>query len=550
MTAERTTSAPRKWIRRALAALVVVTMAGLGLVPSAFAERGAAADRATSDRAASSDRGASGGDGGRETTAAQTLTWTADDSTTEYASVTSQAVAGPATIVFENSEATGNTSGMQHTLTFDTTTEGYNHDVDVDILAYPSDENGGRHTQDVVLTEGTYLFHCVIPGHGSMTGELVVTGGGGGEDTTPPEVTASIDGDTDADGNYVGAATISLDATDAGSGVESTEYQIDDESWHPYTEPVEVTEIGDHTVSYRATDVAGNTSEPQVEPFTIVEGGDPGEDTTAPDASVMLHGETNADGAYLGSAEVMLSATDDGSGVDSIEYRLDDGAWTAYADPFTVDEVGDHTVSYRATDVAGNASEPKQKAFTVVQAPGEDPDAPEVSATVSGNQDGSWNYVGSATVTISATDDGSGIESVEYALDGGSWREYAEPVEVDSAGEHTVTYRATDAAGNVSATGRTRFSVVPESDDPTCAEPDPSPTVVIGTTGSGVRNRAADGRCTIDDLIQDEARWSSHDDFLAHVREVLAGLRQDGIVTRAERTKILDAAERSDVGRG
>jgi hypothetical protein len=64
-----------------------------------------------------------------------------------------------------------------------------------------------------------------------------------------------------------------------------------------------------------------------------------------------------------------------------------------------------------------------------------------------------------------------------------------------------------------------------------------------------VRNRAADGRCTIDDLIQDEARWSNHDDFVAHVRTVTAGLRQDGIVTRAERTKILDAAERSDVGR-
>jgi hypothetical protein len=542
-------------MRRAVAALVVAAMAGIGLVPTAFAERGAAADQATTDRAASGDRAvsrerASGEDGGSDTTtAAQTLTWTANNSTTEYASVTTEAVAGPATIVFENSEATGNTSGMQHTLTFDTTTEGYNHDVDVDILAYPSDESGGRHTQDVVLTEGTYLFHCVIPGHGSMTGELVVTGGGGGEDTTPPEVTASIDGDTDADGDYVGAATISLDASDAGSGVDSIEYQIDDESWLPYTDPVEVTEVGDHTVSYRATDVAGNTSEPQLEQFTIVEGGDPGEDTTPPEASAMLHGETNADGAYLGSAEVMLSATDEGSGVDAIEYRLDDGAWTAYADPFTVDEVGDHTVTYRATDVAGNVSEPQQKAFTVVQGPGEDPDAPEVSATVSGNQDGSWNYVGSATVSISATDEGSGVDSIEYALDGGSWREYADPVTVNSAGEHIVTYRAADAAGNVSATGSTTFTVVPESDDPTCADPDPSPTVVIGTIGTGVRNRAADGRCTIDDLIQDEARWSDHDDFVAHARAVTAGLRQDGIVTRAERTKILDAAERSDVGR-
>ena len=90
-----------------------------------------------------------------QTTAAQVLTWTADDDITEYTSAPTEATAGPATIVFENSLATGNTFGMAHTLTFDTSTPGYNHDVNLNILASPFDANGGRHEAEVTLTPGT-----------------------------------------------------------------------------------------------------------------------------------------------------------------------------------------------------------------------------------------------------------------------------------------------------------------------------------------------------------------------------------------------------------
>ncbi|MFC7585507.1 hypothetical protein ACFQYP_18525 [Nonomuraea antimicrobica] len=82
----------------------------------------------------------------------QVLTWTADDSMTAYKSAPESATAGPATIVFENSAATGNTTGMTHTLTFDTSTPGYNHDVSLNIIASPFDANGGRHIAQVNLT--------------------------------------------------------------------------------------------------------------------------------------------------------------------------------------------------------------------------------------------------------------------------------------------------------------------------------------------------------------------------------------------------------------
>jgi hypothetical protein len=52
---------------------------------------------------------------------------------------------------------------------------------------------------------------------------------------------------------------------------------------------------------------------------------------------------------------ITLAAEDGaGSGVASIEYRLDDGKWVAYTKPFTVNVGGGHKLYYRATDKVGN----------------------------------------------------------------------------------------------------------------------------------------------------------------------------------------------------
>jgi uncharacterized cupredoxin-like copper-binding protein len=393
---------------------------------------------------------------GTAAAAAQTLTWTANDSTTAYASTPSTAVPGETTIVFENSTATGNTTGMTHTLTFDTSTAGYNHDVSLNIVASPFDADGGRHEQAVTLTPGKYRYFCSIPGHGQMVGEFTV--GGGGEDTTPPTVTAELSGDQDADGNYVGSATATLTATDDSSGVDSVEYSLDGGAWTTYTAPVVVNTVGEHMLHHRATDVAGNTSPEGMTGFTVVAGG--GEDTTPPTVSAELSGEQDADGNYVGGATVTVTASDAGSGIASVEYEIDDTGFQPYTSPVTVSAPGDHAVQYRATDAAGNASETGSVPFRVVEGGGEDTTPPTVTAEVSGEQDADGNYVDSATVTLSATDDGSGVASVEYSLDGAAFAPYTAPVVVNAPGAHMLHHRATDVAGNVSPEGMADFTVV------------------------------------------------------------------------------------------
>ncbi|QEU97095.1 DUF1080 domain-containing protein [Streptomyces kanamyceticus] len=479
----------------------------------------------------------------------QTLNWTADNDITKYKSAPTTAVAGKTTIVFENSEATGNTTGMPHTLTFDVSDPEYNNDVQLNILANPYDAQGGKQTAEVTLTPGRYRYHCTIPGHETMQGILVVTEGGG-QDTTAPEASAKVEGTTNSDGAYVGSATVAVTATDAGSGVDKIEYAVGAEgAWQPYTAPVVVDQVGTHKIRYRASDKAGNVAAEKAADFTVV--APPTDDKTPPETSATVSGEKNDQGQYLGMATVTVTASDTGSGVNKIEYAIGDGAWTTYAAPVMVHETGTHKVRYRASDKAGNQAAEKSVEFTVVTPPVEDKTPPETSAKVEGDKDSDGAYLGKAKVTVTATDAGSGVAKVEYSLDGGPYLAYEAPVVVDRVGRHSVAYRASDKAGNTAAAKTVSFTVsegggVPA---PNCPEFDERLTVIVGTVDTGIPNRVTNNRCRINELIEDEKEWTSHALFLKHVKGVSDKLLKTGEIDQREYNKINRAAKQSGIGK-
>jgi hypothetical protein len=91
-----------------------------------------------------------------------------------------------------------------------------------------------------------------------------------------------------------------------------------------------------------------------------------------------------------------------------------------------------------------------------------DTSAPQVEASLAGNQDPSGDYINRATLTLSATDS-SGVDAIEYSLDGGAtWEEYTDPVAFTEPGEHAVSFRATDRANppNTSAVEEISFTVI------------------------------------------------------------------------------------------
>ncbi|MDQ3788514.1 MAG: copper-binding protein [Actinomycetota bacterium] len=399
-----------------------------------------------------------------------------------------------------------------------------------------------------VLGQHTVLYRATDQaGNVSTEGSKQFTVVADQTDTTPPTVDAEVSGTQDAEGNYVDVATVTLSATDAESGVASVEYKVDDGAWTAYSTPVAVNTPGMHMVSYRATDVAGNVSPAGMAHFTVVQ-----RDSTAPTVSGRVSGQQDENGAYVGSAMVTVTATDNegGSGVASVEYKVDGGAWTAYTSAVQVSTPGAHTVLFRATDQAGNTSTEGSVTFTVVSG-AVDETPPSVSAVVSGTQNSSWQYLDAANITVSALDTGSGVASVEYKLDSGAWTAYTAPVTVNTAGAHTFYYRATDRAGNTSAELSGSFTIVESGPAPgpdVCPDSDVRDTVIIGDIDSQVPNVDIGNGCTINDVIDEDGEWSSHNQFVRHVKAVTRELVQNKVITNAMRDRIVTAAVNSTVG--
>lgn len=253
-------------------------------------------------------------------------------------------------------------------------------------------------------------------------------------DQIPPVTSASLSGTAGSSDWYRSPVTVTLAATDEGSGVASVHVRIDGGAWALYASPVTITGEGRHTVEYYAKDVAGNDGAVQSVTFGV--------DTIAPTTTSALGGTPGGQGWYRSRVTVALTAADSHSGVQQIQVRTDGGAWTAYASPFTISSEGSHTVEHYATDVAGNTESVVSLTFRI------DSLAPITAYSLSGTLGALGWYVSLTTVTLTATSANGSAASAAYRLDGGQWVAYSIPFSL-TEGSHVLEYQATDSGGHV-----------------------------------------------------------------------------------------------------
>jgi peptidoglycan/xylan/chitin deacetylase (PgdA/CDA1 family) len=286
-------------------------------------------------------------------------------------------------------------------------------------------------------------------------------------DVTPPATAMTCNGAPCATTNYRTPVTVTLNATDAESGVERTLYTID--SSNPvtsgtvrrYTGPFTVS--ADTTVRFLSLDRAMNVEIAHSQQVLL--------DRTAPVTTIACNAAACTTGWYRANVTVTLSATDTGgSGLGSTHYTIDGSAPSltsaTYTAPFQIAQT--RTVRFASWDVAGN------KEVTKVQTIRIDGAAPNVAVTAPANGATVRRGV-NRTVSASATDVGtgtgapSGILRVEWFLDGRST-----PLRTDTSspysfnwnppntlalGTHTLTARATDMAGNVRTSAPITFTL-------------------------------------------------------------------------------------------
>jgi sugar lactone lactonase YvrE len=152
---------------------------------------------------------------------------------------------------------------------------------------------------------------------------------------------------------------------------------------------------------------------------------------------------TSTSGWHTAAVTLTLTASDAGSSVAATYYTLDGGDPVPCLTPFVVGAPGSHLVTYYSVDAGGN-TETAHRGYVNI-----DTVAPVTSALPVLAADPSSGWVGAAqTVTLSATDDLSGVAVTRYSVDGAAAAAYGAPFLVTGAGSHAITYWSVDVAGN------------------------------------------------------------------------------------------------------
>lgn len=238
------------------------------------------------------------------------------------------------------------------------------------------------------------------------------------------------------------SASFRLSKTDNLSGVRSTYYTYDAAGRKVYgSSPVSPGYLpdGDHTLYYWSIDNVKNEETRQSFKFYL--------DKIPPVVTATIIGDQyKGNYTYVSSrTKINLDATDNKAGVEQIYYRIDGKERVDYASQFNLPNVkGTHSIKYDATDNVKNLSPNKYLNVyvdNVAPTTGIDYGRPQFFArdTLFINKN--------TALKLFAKDYESGVQKIEYNVDGGSFKPYSE-FTIPSEGFHKIQFKSTDRVNN------------------------------------------------------------------------------------------------------
>jgi hypothetical protein len=364
-------------------------------------------------------------------------------------------------------------------------------------FAFGSSESGSSY--ECQMDGGTFSA-CTSPKSyagmavGTHTFAVRATDAAGNTDASPDTaawtITATPPADTTAPETTITSAPVDGTSTSASVAFTSSESgstyacKLDTGSYASCTSPKAYSglAVGDHTVSVRATDAAGNT-DASAATATWTVSAVPPVDTTAPTVTISAK---PASGTTATTASFSFAGSDDTTPAGSLTFRckLDTGAYATCVSPkgYSGLAVGSHTFSVRATDGAGNQSTAATATWTIAA-----PDTTDPTVTITSKPSATIpSLATSATFAFTGADNATAADALSFGctLDGSPAEACTSPTTVDGLGLgiHTFTVTATDAAGNASAPASATWTVI--------ALPLPDTNTDV-TPGRGNNNHAA-----------------------------------------------------------
>lgn len=282
----------------------------------------------------------------------------------------------------------------------------------------------------LTVTDGTQTLSATAEDKAgnkkSITGTINV-------DTVLPTMSPTTSG-SGSNGWYNTDITVYANASDSISGIEKTEHRVDGGAW-VNGDSSTITSNGNHTVDFRATDKAGLI-------FIISTSVDV--DRTPPSISYSENGTTGENGWYISPVVLSINSNDSLSGIDTTEYRVNNGTWTS-GNTVSLSE-GTPLVESRSTDKAGNISPIYDTNSLNIKI---DTTNPTINPSISGTKGLQEWYTSDVIISSNASDSTSGINFTEYRIDGGNWQIGDSP-SITENGSHTIDFRTTDNAGRTS----------------------------------------------------------------------------------------------------
>lgn len=264
-------------------------------------------------------------------------------------------------------------------------------------------------------------------------------------DLSAPVTSDAITGN--ALGNVLSTqARFRITSTDALSGVANVQARFDKQEFKPVTTgevSVESLPDGEHSLSYYAVDRVSNRETEHVVPFYL--------DRTPPTVGAAVVGDlfeaANGVRYVSGRSQARLTAEDNKSGVDKIEYSFDGARFQQYASVFPLPvKSGAGRLSYRAADKLGNTSAVAVLPYSM------DLTAPQSTHRIVGPQDQQRSdvyIIGATRIELAATDDASGVKQIQYQTeDAAEPQVYTGPLSFPEEGRRLLRYWSTDRVNN------------------------------------------------------------------------------------------------------
>ncbi len=278
--------------------------------------------------------------------------------------------------------------------------------------------------------------------------------GAAANDKTPPNIGVSFTVNNNT-------ATVTINSTDSETGINQIRYIVNGEtSDHIYNTPFTIGLNQSKLLYVSAEDNAGNRN--LLAKWL---------DISLPNTIATQMPVPNANGWSKEDVTVEIKSLDDlgGSGVQSLTYSgngsqtIPEATLSVNETPFTfpqpsttsdflmkslaINTEGITNLMFFAKDKADNVETTKAVAVKI--------DKTVPVTTGSYLQNGSQMIV-----TLASNDTLSGVENIKYSVDGGSLQTYSVPFAVSGNGNHSVTFFATDRAGNIEEIKTLSFTII------------------------------------------------------------------------------------------